>query len=176
MAIETIPHPEPKESYFLRNFLLFLGIIFLILSLASYFLIFSLEKNSSQTLAEYQEKVNIAKKKAETQGSEIKNWKEKIEDYKYILSLHKINSGALTLLEKTVHPKLWFSSLDLAQSKNQLKVGGFTPTFLVLAEQAEIFRNEKQIDRVDLIQVSQEKTGMTKFEFNLLLNPIIFQP
>lgn len=177
MAIELIPKPKiGKTPFNLAKFCFYLSIIFLILSIASYFLLSNFQKKASKISEDLEIQIS-SQIGPEEEGkiSELKEWRPKIEDYGALLNQHQISSNAFPFLEKLTYPKVWFTDFSLNSETQTLQLQGIAQSFKVLGEQLSVLKNDENIEKVDLASISLGEEGIN-FSFDISLSPKIFKP
>jgi len=180
MAIEINPKVKKEKKSSPYNVVFFLVFMLFLASLAGYFVLGSYKKAITKEISENKEKL---KKTSEEIALETKifgtegsiGYQEKINDFGILLGSHKLPLNFLNFLEENTHPKVWFSSFNFDLEKNLLQISGYTDTFEILGQQALIFKNQNFIRNIDLSNVSLEKEGKVKFNFQLTIDPKIFK-
>ena len=175
MAIEIIPKPIEKipsarKKLFYFSIFLFLGL------LLGYFILTSLEKKSENTRDNLKEAL-LKRKTPETSSleEEILNDEKKIKDFSPLLGKHFITSRIFEFFERSTHPRVFFSGINLNSLKSIAKLSGQTDSFLTLGQQLAIFEKEPLVEKVDISQVSITKEGKIEFFLNFSFNPKIFK-
>jgi len=177
MAIELIPKPKTGKTPFnLVKFGFYLSIIFLILSTASYFLLSNFQKKASEISKDLEIQISSQiGSEEESKITELKEWRPKIEDYGVLLNQHQISSNIFLLLEKLTYPKVWFTDFSLNSKTQTLQLQGIAESFKVLGDQLSIFKNDENIKKIDLTNVSLGEEGID-FSFDISLSPKVFKP
>jgi len=154
-----VPKEETKKTGGLKA-LLFLAVFLLILSLVLYFWVSSSLKKASEEIAKLElahndlmsaEKISLEK--------EVLNYKNKIEDFSFLVEQHLEISGIFEVIQETAHPKVWFTKFDFNSAQNELKISGETENFEALGQQIIILRSEAGISKVNLNKTSITKEG-----------------
>ncbi|PIP24810.1 MAG: hypothetical protein COX34_02200 [Candidatus Nealsonbacteria bacterium CG23_combo_of_CG06-09_8_20_14_all_36_12] len=178
MAIEIIPKTKARRPIFLINFLFFLGIFLLVLTIIAYFYLNNRIEKSSQTLKNLEE--NILQKRTpevENLEKEIDSWRQKIEDYNFLFSQHRNPTNLFEFLEKVTHPQVWWTDFTFdATIPNSLRLKGVTQDFSTLQQQLIIFQNENFVQKINLNQVYFGKGGGVEFELEISLDLKILNP
>ena len=55
---------------------------------------------------------------------EVFDYKKKIDDFAAIFSNHKISSNMLSFIERNTLPTVWFSSFDMSEAINEIRLLG----------------------------------------------------
>ena len=173
--IEIIPKPAQKLPLW-QNILFYFSIAVLIASFLSYFVLDNFLKNSQKILQELGE--TLAGEKTSSQlllEGEVFNYQKKIADFSQLLQSHLFTSKTLGLLERSSHPKIWFSQYNLDSTKGILILSGEAEDFSVLGQQLLIFKKEPLIKGLDLSNISIGRKGRVDFTLNLSLDPQLFR-
>ncbi|MDI6591446.1 MAG: hypothetical protein QME61_00665 [Patescibacteria group bacterium] len=173
--IEIIPKPAPKIISWL-NILFYFSIALLIAVILSFF---ALNHFVKKLKAEFQDLEAVLIKQRTPAiinlEKEILSSQRKIEDMDFLLKRHLATSKVLEFLEKVTHPKVWFFSLDWNSEERRLRVSGITENFQILGQQLLIFQDNQFIKEVNLSKISIDREGKISFNFDLLLDPQIFE-
>ncbi len=88
-----------------------------------------------------------------------------------LLADHAKSSDVTDFLEKNTLTNVYFKTMSLDWSTRTLKFDGNAPSYSVLSQQMEIFRQAPQISEVNLdgANLSQDKTGGVDFSIRLIL-------
>ena len=176
MAIEIVPKAEIKPVPW-QNLLLYFFIFLFLVSVISYLALdYYFIKKAEQKLQELEMKIAEAKTPQQIAlEEEILDYREKIEDFSSLLLNHKKNSNFFNSFEKIIHPRIFFSELDLNTKLNQVKLSGRAESFRVLGEQLLIFREAEFIENLSLSNLGIGEEGEIKFTFNLQFDPNLFK-
>lgn len=175
MAIEIIPKEITKPSRW-QITLLYFSIFLLLVAILGYFALnyYFIKKadqefqrlNDELTKARTPERVAIEK--------EVLDYQEKIEDFSSLILGYKKSSNFFDFIESITHPKVSFSELNLNPTTNQAGLSGRTDSFQALGEQLLIFQNAELIRSLTLSGIGVREEGKIDFNFNLSLDPILF--
>lgn len=173
--MEIIPKPPTKMPK-LQKYLLYFSIGLLILTVFGYFIIESSFEKANQTLKDLEETLAKAETPEEQNlEKEMLNEQRKIKDFSTLIDRHIVPSNFLNLLEKTSHPKVWFSGIELKPREGKVSLSGTAEDLIVLGQQLLIFKNEKAIQDIKLSQISLIEKGKIRFDLEFSLSPEIFK-
>lgn len=174
MAIEIIPKKAVK-LYPWQNYLFYICIFLLLCSIIGYFSLNYLIKKSEQKLQETEEAIVKAKgPERMVLEEELKEFREKIDDFTPLLLSHQKSSNFFSFLEKNTHPQVLFTELKLNTKGNQVELSGQTDNFQILGQQLLIFQKTEFIRNLKLAKVEIGKEGKIEFTFDFSLTPKLF--
>lgn len=173
--VEIIPKPKEKIPTW-QIVLFYFSILLLVGALLTLFLLENLQKDLSRTLENLKASLTREKTPEEKALEEgVFKSKDKINNFAFLFENRKINSNLFPLLEKICHPKVMFTDFNLDSWGRKLTLLGRTKNFQSLGQQISIFKQEEQIIRVDLFNISIAKEGEIRFEVTLLISPEVFK-
>ncbi len=169
--------PKKKEKLFRWQETLFYSLIgLLLLTILSYSILSYFQK---QSLTELQNTEELLIKQKTPQKieleKEILNEQKKINYFSLLLDSHPFATNFFTFLEKTSHPKIRYSQINLNPLEGQAMVSGYSDSFSSLGQQFQILNQEPSIQKANLSKISLEKRGEISFTFNLSINPNLFK-
>lgn len=99
------------------------------------------------------------------------NFYSQLNNIQNLLTNHTQSSDIVDFLEKNTLKNVYFKTMSLDWTSRIVKFDGNAPSYNVLAQQMEIFRQAPQISEVDLdgVNLSQDRTGGTDFSIRLTL-------
>lgn len=106
---------------------------------------------------------------------EVFNDQKKIKAFPPLLSEHVFSTKFFQFLEEKVHPKVFFSQINLNSKEVKVSLSGQTDNFLTLGQQLLIFEKEPLVESLNLSQISLSKEGKVNFVSDLKLNKEIFK-
>jgi cell division protein FtsB len=173
--IEIIPRRAAPLPLWLK-ILFYILIALLLAAILSYFILGYFQKKSLTTLQNLEEE--IAKEKTPqkiAKEQEILSYQKKINDFARILDHHFIASKFFSFLEKTSHPRIWFSKINLSPGEQLAVVSGRAETFSVLGQQFQILKKEALIKNASLAEISLGEKGEIEFTLILSFDPKFFK-
>ena len=109
-------------------------------------------------------------------ADKVSIYKQKIDDFASIINSHKISSNVFSFIEEKTLPNVWFSSFNMAQGTNEMRVSGEAESLATLSRQVNFFEGSQDyIKGISVLSSQVDETGRVKFLINLLLNPKIFE-
>lgn len=173
--VEIIPKEIPPIPKWL-NILFYFALALLIFSIVGYFVLDSSLRNAQKNLVDLKETLageetpeKIALEK------EVLNYEKKVKDFSQIIGEHLKTSKIFALIEKTCHPKVWFSYFSLDSRAGEATFSGKAQSFESLGQQLLILEDESLVKNVDLEKVSISKEGEINFELSLFLGLMILK-
>lgn len=175
--VEIIPKP-PKKRPLWQEILFYLGITLVIIVIASFFGLGSLNKKAQKEIQALKEQISTVKTSEEINlKKDLFEKEKKINDFAALLTARQKNSNLFPFLEKICHPKVQFLGLDLTRVTGgyQVSIPGQAESFEALHQQLLIFKQEPKILDMQLSGITVGKEGRVNFSFNLTLTPDIFK-
>jgi len=173
--IEIIPRKAAELPLWLKILFYILIALFLVIVL-SYFIFGHFQNKSLTALQNLEEE--ILKEKTPQKialEKEILNYQKKINNFTLMLDHHLLSSKFFNFLEKTSHPQIWFSKINLSLGETLAIVSGRAETFPVLGQQLQIFKKEALIKSATLSEISLGEKGEIEFTFTLSFDPNFFK-
>ncbi len=168
--VEIIPKETPPIPKWL-NILFYFALALLIFSIVSYFILGSSLRNAQKNLVDLKntlageetpEKIALEK--------EVLNYDKKVKDFSRLIVQHLTSSKIFVFIEKTCHPKVWFSRFSLDPRSGQATFSGKAQSFESLGQQLLILKDESLVKSLGLKKVSIGKEGEINFELSLSLD------
>ena len=106
---------------------------------------------------------------------EILDWEKKIKDFSFLIESHKMSSKIFGLLEKDIHPEVYFSGLDFDVTRDTVNITGQTDDFQTLGQQIFIFEKDEMVRNVQLIGADVNKEGKVDFILVIHFFPKLFK-
>ena len=105
----------------------------------------------------------------------VLDYKRKIEEFNILVDNHKISSNIFSFIEQKTLPKVWFSSFDVSEVQNKVRLSGESENMEILSHQVHIFEDSKDyINAVDVLNSQVSGNGKTTFTLELSLHPALF--
>jgi len=175
MAIEIIPRKAAPLPLWLK-ILFYILIGLLLAALLSYFIFGHFQKKSLTTLQNLEEEIFKEKTPQKIAlEKEILSYQKKINNFSLMLDRHLLSSKFFHFLEKTSHPRIWFSKINLSPGEQLAVVSGRAETFPVLGQQLQILKKEALVKNVTLSKISLGKKGEIEFTLTLSFDPEFFK-
>lgn len=173
MAIEFIPKPKAKIPSWTVIVFVICGILLLGGGGSYFYLIHSSKKISE----EIQERTGALMKTPEEAAleEELLLEERKINSFVDLISARQKTVNLFDFLEKTCHPKVWFSNFGFNSQEEIVNVKGKTTSFVALGQQILIFRKEPILKKINLTEVSMKDGGEIEFSLQLTFDPQVFK-
>jgi hypothetical protein len=174
--IEIIPRKAAPLPLWLK-ILFYILITLLLTVILSYFILGHFQKKSLTALQNLEEEILEEKTPQKiVLEKEILSYQKKINDFALVLDHHLLSSKFFRFLEKTSHPRIWFSKINLNPGEALAIVSGRAETFLVLGQQLQILKSESPVKNASLAKISLGKKGEIEFTLTLSFDPKFFAP
>lgn len=105
---------------------------------------------------------------------EIKITEKQVKDFSQIIDSHIYPSKIFDFLPKIIHPRARFKQTGLDAVKSEVNVSGEAESITALQQQIFIFQKEPLIKSFTFNSFSFGEKGKVNFNFNLSINPRIF--
>jgi len=173
--IDLIPK-KPKEEPFWQELLFYISFLFLAVSLLFCIGFGVLAKRSSLELERVNDELAMEKTQSQIKiETEVLNYQKKVSAFSILLKQRKPLSKIFDLLEKEVHPGIFFTKMGFTVNSDKLQISGVADNFQVLGQQALIFKKDPLIKEIDLKQVGIGKYGGVEFSFEAVFDKQIFE-
>lgn len=172
MAIEIERKTEVNKLLWPIAFLVFSLIVFITV-LVSYFYFDSVYKEELSFLIEKQKSlVKTAEEKALEDS--LLGYQNKIDVFKKAFERHKNVLNVFSFIEKTCHPKVYFSNISYDAGTGQTSLEGSAADFMTVSQQVIIFKQQKDVvKKVSLASLSPSEKGDVSFSLVLNVDPNI---
>lgn len=173
MAIEIVPKKETKLQLWVI-IVFIVSLIGIIVLVAGYFYLGQLIKE----LAAKRE--NIEKSLIKTPAEKALEDKlllteKKINDFTGLLSNHHNIVNIFTILEKSTHPKVWFSSFSFNRNGDLVDLKGEAESFVILGQQIYILKSQPLFKNINLSDVSMGEKKKINFSLQITIDPQIYK-
>jgi len=151
-------------------FALFAGIFFLIISLAVYAGLYTI--NRSQETTQQQLTQQIQQKEDDLRPKvldQIFSLQKKIASVSGILGTHGFSVNTFALVERDTHPRVSFESYAFSPKQLTILMKGVADDFGVLAKQISFLEGDQQVDKVEFGGVSLREDGRVTFDLTIYL-------
>jgi len=158
------------------NLAFYISLGLLIVVAFSYAFLFYFESKASINLQDLEWKISqLGTKEEKNIESKVLIAEKKINAFAEIFEKQKKLHNFFVLLEKSVHPKVWFSQVKLNPKEAEVFISGQAANFKVLDQQLLIFRQQESIKSVELTNFSIDKEGEAGFNFHFFFDPQILK-
>ncbi len=152
--------------WFVLSFVLLIGLVLVCFGLWGYKI--NLDKNKESLVQKMEELQAQRDLNLENDFMELK---ETIENFRKILDKRIYSSNILETLEELTIPDVQYSNFKVNFGRLLLDLKAEAADYNSLAKQVIIFKNDSRINKVNLFEVSLEKSGWVGTNLNLELNP-----
>lgn len=105
---------------------------------------------------------------------QIQGFYSQLVNLRTLLAGHTVASPVMDLLERTVHPDVYYTKLTMNATNNQAVLTGAARSLEAIAAQAAAFQGQPEVDRVDFNNAGAQATGPWQFTMTVHLKPAIF--
>ena len=172
--VEIIPKEAFKPSRGL-NILLYFAIFLLFLSAGAYFALNNFLQKAENNVASLESEISqIMTPEKVALEQEVLPSKSEIDRFANLINQHLQTSAIFEIIQRSTHPRVWFTKFDLDSRQKTFSLTGETENFETLGQQILIIQNEEAISTVNLDTVSSTKDGKVEFVLSLSLKPDAF--
>jgi len=104
------------------------------------------------------------------QEKEAVAYKQKINDFAYLLSNHKFTSNVLALVREQTMPNVWFKQFDLSQRENGVRLFGEADNMDDFSRQVLVFENNKYVKNINVLSSNMGASARVDFNLDLSLD------
>lgn len=173
--VEIIPKIEEKAPPW-QAYVFYFSIALLIGVILSFFILGLTQKRSLTFFEDL--KTKIAEEKTPQRlalEKEVTVLEKKIKTFSNLSGKHFQVSNFFEELEKSSHPRIRYSQLNLDTQGGKLTISGVTENFYSLGQQLLIFKDNPKILTADLSKIAISKKGQIEFTLDLSLAPEVFK-
>lgn len=134
--------PKQRQDYPPLTQIFFFGsLVFLLVTLGSFFALFQLQGKTEKGLEQIQQNLAQGRTPAEIMLEKtIFRYRDKFNDFEQLAAARNDVRPVFEFLEKYTHPKVVFTTLTMEPGMQTLKLVGATLNFRTLQEQMAIFQ------------------------------------
>jgi len=171
--VSLIPKPKEEKKFSkLFNLLFYAPFVLFIIACGIYFFLDNSLGKSTKSFEDLEATLQSQRTPEKTAlEDKVFAFKQKIKDFDLLFSQHQYTSNILTILEKYVHPKAFFTDLQYTPLNSKLIVIGKTSDFKILGEQLLIFKGDKNITDASLNNAKTNSKGQVEFTIQLTFDP-----
>ena len=167
--VEIIPKPERKIPGWQIG-LFYASVLFMILTIFSYFALASFEKNSEEGLLDLENKIEQGKTdEVKSLEDQVFAYKKKIDTVSPYFGQHILSSQFFDFLEKNTHPRTFFFELNLEPKMSKVRFSGLTDSFLSLGQQIIMLDEMPQTESLKITSIFLPPTGGIEFDLEVAL-------
>lgn len=165
MAIELVPKPKAKPKRIV-NILFYLSLIFLILTVTSYFGLYSIKDKKEQELKDLKIRLT-AQETPELRRlqKDLKEYEKKVNDLSLLISSYREPTEFFKFIEDITHSRVEWSNLgfDPSGSEWRVSVSGRAENLIILIQQILFLENHSRIKEISLNSFSLLEEGGATF-------------
>ena len=157
------------------SILVFIGVILLLLSVASAIGVFAWEKVEAKKIEKNKVALETNRKKFGSDIEVLKKFNDRINLSKQLVDNHLAVSNIFSILADATVDKVRFTSFSLEIPENPLKdkievvMGGEATSFAGLAYQTDVFSENTQIEESSISDLATTDKGNIQFKFNAVI-------
>jgi hypothetical protein len=171
--MEIIPKPKRKIPSLETIFLYFSILVFIFSIFASFYFWFE-EKSKRKEISQIEEKISILKTpEIKKKEEEVLKYQKKISDFSNLIKEHLFYSKIFPYLEQKTHKQIYFSSMDLDFENSTISLSGQSPSFSILAQQLEVFKEGPF--KAQLKEITLGKEGKVDFKIEITFDKSILK-
>lgn len=172
--VEIIPKTIERSPLW-QDILLYFSIGIFLAAIFSFFALSSSQKKAEDSLQGLEQSLSKPGTAEEISlEKQIKTAENQIKNFSQVLNSHTYPSKIFAFLPKIVHPKVRFGQTGLDAVKFEVNILGEAESLAALQQQIFIFQQEPLIKKFTLISFYIGEKGRINFNFNLSLDPQIF--
>ena len=169
-----IPKPEIKAPKW-EGKLFYVSIISLIVTIAAY-VGFGYYLNEASQLIQTKD-IEIREIGTEEQkilAKDVLKYEIKIRDFSNLINKHQYATNFFKFLETSTIKGVVVTNMSLNILENKSTFTGAADNFQVLGKQENLFKNHEMLTKINLASASMDKDGKVSFNFELNINPMMF--
>ncbi len=106
---------------------------------------------------------------------QLLTYQMQFKNFSQLLSQHYLASGALDLLESTIHPEVLYDNFMLNTVEGKIRIVLSAQSYGIIGEQLLIFNNDSRLKRVETSNYERNKEGQITFRVILDFIPSVIQ-
>ncbi len=175
MAIEIIPKKKEEKVSSIGILAWYTGLILLFLSVLSVVLFLILTWRTSQTIEEVRAEIE-AKKSPEILllESEMRGHYRRVSDFAYILNERTSPDPMLGVIERTIHPEVHLSDLQINVAGRTIRANGVAANITAFDQQVRLLEREAMIVDTGIDSFTRRDDGRITFPMTLVFNRELF--
>lgn len=172
---KIIPKPIPKLPWWINYVLIVLSALLIFV-----LIVYSIIGNQTGVLEQDKERINKQIIDIRALGvakieKELSITVREIDDFKIILSNHRITSRVFDFFREIAHSQVQFSDFTLNGEDNRITLNAITESFKTLGEQVLILQSREEIKGLQLSNIFLGKDGKVEFSISFFLPEIFFK-
>ena len=169
-----IPKSETKAPKW-EDKLFYVSIISLIITIAAY-VGFGYYLNEARQLIQAKniEIMEIGTEEQKILAEDVLKYEIKICDFSNLINKHQYATNFLKFLETSTTKGVVVTNMSLNILENQVVLIGVADNFQALGKQEDLFKNHEMLTKINLASASMDKGGKINFNFELNIDPMMF--
>ncbi|KKQ77234.1 MAG: hypothetical protein US98_C0009G0008 [Parcubacteria group bacterium GW2011_GWC1_38_6] len=164
MAIEIIPKKKERKSITLIGAIFYFSVILLLSIFLISLLLLGFQLTLNRNISNVKAKIDsVATPEDLMTERKVTLTQKKINDFAFLIDNHRSNEKFFASFEKLVHPKIFFSEINLRLEQGRATLSGKTDNFEILGQQFLILEKEGYIKSVVLSKSEIDKEGKISF-------------
>ena len=169
MAIEITPQKGREEANFSREKFFKTGIIFITLLVLVSLLFHFFKWRFSQAILEIDDLIrNQRTEEMISLEKEIQGYHKKTKNLSSVIEAKKSSLSSLKIMEKSIHPLVFFFDFKVDVSKNTVNALGIARNIVAFDQQLRIFREEESIVNIDVPNFEIKEDRKIEFPINIV--------
>jgi len=175
MPIELVPRPKAKPKRIV-SILFYLSLILLILTVAGYIGLYSINDRKGQELEELRNVLdNQETRELRILKEELKEYQGKVNDLSFLLSSYREPLKFLEFLEGVTHPKVRWVNMSIDLAEGGVSISGEADSLTTLIQQVLILEADPRIEDFMLSGFTLKESGAAGFSVDFTLTPQLFK-
>lgn len=173
--IEIIPKKPTREIPF-KNIPFFIAGVLLLTAVLGYVIIVRMESRALIALGDLEDGiVRVGTREDRIMEANVFAAEKRINDFAVLLGSRRKPSNFFENFAGLIHPKVWFSSVELNVVQLQAAVSGKSPNFGTLEQQLIFLKSQEDfVESFDLSKITIGEKGEAEFNINFNFKPEIF--
>ncbi len=170
--VDLIPKETPKTSKAL-NFFFYFSIGLLVLAIVGYIVLYVfLNRNQNELDSLRTEIDQIMTEDRQELEEEMLAVRGKVNKFSSLTGRRAVSRPFFEIIEQAAHPEAWFNNFSFKVEQFEVNLAGETKSFVTLWQQVLIFKQEKAISNVNLVNFSINEKGLISFDLALSFKPL----
>jgi hypothetical protein len=168
--------PKPKRRYIpFEKVILYFSLFILFFYIFYYFYLFFKEEGLKRKISQIEEDIrNLRTPEVIKMENTILSYQEKISNFSNLIKDFLFYSKFFPQLEEKTHKKIYFTNLSVNFEKSVISLSGESPSFYVLGQQIEIFKNNRNFTP-ELKSAGLGKEGKIDFSLEVIFDKNILK-
>lgn len=171
--VEIIPKQKPIYPASL-NLVFGVGVLLFVAVIALVATLYILQEREKSTVEELQAKIEGVEPQVKKMEIELLQKADRVNAFAALVNSRQDVARALEFLENNTHPSVRFSTLRVSTQEQSMSMQAEATGFRVIAEQAAILRQNKEIQKFEISGVNLGEEGAT-FQLKVVFPPNFFQ-